>query len=275
MAKDRKENPTLAAHVAEATGNEREIESHLAAHLLLITRAEHHARLERYLESGKKRIERLEARLKDLGGSVRSVPKPSKPAKKVSGAAKTAERRASKVAGDGAKKVRDAGELRRVLETARDEQEEALKQTAVYNSLRALAKASDDRDTAKLAKRLRDEHKEWSKFLTDELKSLSKKLVKAEGEERKQAASRRRSASATKASSSRSKSSSKSRNASGGSRAKSSSTRSRSSAKSSSSRSRSTAKRSTAKSSGSRSRSTAKRSTAKSGTAKRTTAKRS
>ena len=243
MAKDRKENPTLAAHVAEATGNEREIESHLAAHLLLITRAEHHARLERYLESGKKRIERLEARLKDLGGSVRSVPKPSKPAKKVSGAAKTAERRVSKVAGDGAKKVRDAGELRRVLETARDEQEEALKQTAVYNSLRALAKASDDRDTAKLAKRLRDEHKEWSKFLTDELKSLSKRLVKAEGEERKQAASRRRSASAKKASSSRSKSSG--------------------------SRSRSSAKRSTAK------RSTAKSSSAKSSSAKRTTAKRS
>ena len=74
MAKDRKDNPTLTAHVAEATGNEREIESHLAAHLLLITRAEHHARLERHLENGKARIQRLEGRLKDLGGSVRSAP---------------------------------------------------------------------------------------------------------------------------------------------------------------------------------------------------------
>ena len=91
-----------------------------------------------------------------------------------------------------------------MLEAARDEQEEALKQTAAYNSLRALAKASDDKDTAKLAKRLREEHKEWAKFLTDELKSLSKKLVKAESEEREQAASRRRSATAKKAASSRS-----------------------------------------------------------------------
>jgi ferritin-like metal-binding protein YciE len=254
-----KDNPTLAAHVAEATGNEREIESHLAAHLLLITRAEHHARLERHLENGKARIERLEGRLKDLGGSVRSVAKPSKPAKQVRGAAKAAERRASKVAEDSAKKVRDAGELRRVLETAREEQEEALKQTAVYNSLRALAKASDDRETAKLAKRQRDEHKEWSKFLTDELKSLSKKLVKAEGEERKQAASRRRSASAKKASS-RAKSSS--------SRAKSGGTRARSTARRSTAKG-STAKRSTAKGS------TAKGSTAKGSTAKRSSAKRS
>jgi ferritin-like metal-binding protein YciE len=231
VAKDRKDNPTLTAHVAEATGNEREIESHLAAHLLLITRAEHHARLERHLENGKARIERLEGRLKDLGGSVRSVSKPSKPAKQVRGAAKAAERRATEVAEDGAKKVRDAGELRRVLEAARGEQEEVLKQTAVLNSLRALAKASDDKDTAKVAKRLRDEHKEYAKFLTDELKSLSKKLVKAEGEEREQAASRRRSTSAKKASSSR--------------------------AKGTSSRSRGTAKRGTAK------RSTAQRGTAK------------
>lgn len=233
MAKD-KEHPTLAAHVAEAAGNEREIESQLAAHLVLITRAEHHARLERHLESGKARIEGLEGRLKALGGSVRSVPKPSKPAKQVRGAAKAAERRATKVAEDGAKKVRDAGELRRVLEAAREEQEEALKQTAALNALRALAKASGDKDTASLAKRCRQEHKEWSKFLTDELKSLSKKLVKAEGEERKRAASRRRSAAAKKSSASRSRRSSSS-----------------------------TAKRGTAK------RATAKRTTAKGSAAKR------
>ena len=49
-----------------------------------------------------------------------------------------------------------------MLEAARDEQQEALKQSATYKSLRALAKASDDKDTAKLAKRLRDEHREWA-----------------------------------------------------------------------------------------------------------------
>ena len=148
MATNRKENPTLAAHVAEASGAEREIESHLAAHLLLVTRSKHQARLERQLESSKARVESLDSRLKELGGSVRSIPKPSKPAKQVKGAAKAAERRATKIATGSAKKVRDAAELRRVLEAARDEQEEALKQTAAYNSLRALAKASGDKDTA-------------------------------------------------------------------------------------------------------------------------------
>ncbi len=211
MAKDRKENPTLAAHVAEAAGGEREIESHLAAHLLLVTRAQHHARLERHIEGGKARVDRLERRLKDLGGSVRSIPKPSKPAKQVRGAAKTAQSRATKVAEDSAKKVRDAAELRRVLEAARDEQEEALRQTGAYNALRALAKASGDKDTAKLAKRLRKEHKEWAEFLTEEMKSLSKKLVKAEGEEREQATARRRSASAKRAASSRRRKTSSSR----------------------------------------------------------------
>ncbi len=204
MANNRKENPTLAAHVAEASGAEREIESTLAAHLLLVTRAKHHGRLERHLEGSKARVERLDRRLKDLGGSARSVPKPSKPAKEVKGAAKSAEQRATKIASGSASKVRDAAELRRVLEAAREEQEQALKQTAAYNSLRALAKASDDKETNKLAKRLREEHKDWAKFLTDELKSLSKKLVRAESEEREQAASRRRSATAKQAASSRS-----------------------------------------------------------------------
>lgn len=204
MAKNRKENPTLAAHVAEASAAEREIESTLAAHLLLVTRAQHHARLERHLEASKARVERLESRLEDLGGSARSVARPSKPAKQVKGAAKAAERRATKIATGGTKKVRDAGELRRVFETARDEQQEALKQSSTYISLRALAKASGDKGTDKLAKQLRDEHRDWAEFLTDELKSLSKKLVKAEADERDAAAANRRSATAKRAAQSRS-----------------------------------------------------------------------
>ena len=227
MAKNRKENQTLAAHVAEAAGAEREIESTLAAHLLLVSRAQHLARLERHLEASKARVERLERRLEDLGGSARSVARPSKPAKQVKGAAKAAESRATKIATGSAKKVRDAGELRRVLEAARDEQQDALKQSSAYISLRALAKASSDKDTDKLAKRLRNEHRDWADFLTDELKALSKKLVKAEASERETAASNRRSATAKRAARSRGSggggsSSSRSSSRSGGSRSASS-----------------------------------------------------
>ena len=203
MAKNRKENQTLAAHVAEAAGAEREIESTLAAHLLLVSRAQHLARLERHLEASKARVERLERRLEDLGGSARSVARPSKPAKQVKGAAKAAESRATKIATGSAKKVRDAGELRRVLEAVRDEQQDALKQSSAYISLRALAKASSDKETDKLAKRLRNEHRDWADFLTDELKALSKKLVKAEAGERETAAANRRSATAKRAARSR------------------------------------------------------------------------
>jgi len=298
VAKDRRENPTLAAHVAEASGAEREIESSLAAHLLLVTRAQHHARLERHLEGSKTRVESLERRLKDLGGSARSVAKPSKPAKQVRGAAKTAEQRATKLASGSAKKVRDAAELRRVFEAASEEQQDALRQSATYTSLRALAKASDDKDTAKLAKRLREEHREWAKFLSDELKSLSKKLVKAEGEEREEAASSRRSAAAKRAASSRSRKGSSSSNGrkGSGSRARGSSSSSARTSSSSRARksspgarkpaSRARGRSSTKSSSGSggsrsgssrsgSSRSGARRSTAKRSTAKRSTAKRS
>lgn len=227
MAKNRKENQTLAAHVGEAAGAEREIESTLAAHLLLISRAQHHARLERHLEASKARVERLERRLEDLGGSARSVARPSKPAKQVKGAAKAAESRATKIATGSAKKVRDAGELRHVLEAARNEQQDALKQSSTYISLRALAKASGDKDTDKLAKRLRNEHRDWADFLTDELKALSKKLVKAEADERETAASNRRSATAKRAARSRGgggggSSSSRSSSRSGGARSASS-----------------------------------------------------
>ena len=293
VAKDRRENPTLAAHVAEAGGAEREIESSLAAHLLLVTRAQHHARLERHLEGSKTRVESLERRLKDLGGSARSVAKPSKPAKQVRGAAKTAEQRATKLASGSARKVRDAAELRRVFEAAREEQQDALRQSATYTSLRALAKASDDKDTAKLAKRLREEHREWAKFLSDELKSLSKKLVKAEGEEREEAASSRRSAAAKRAASSRSRKGSSSSNGrkGSGSRARGSSSSSARKSSSSSARksspgarkpaSRARGRSSTKSSSGSggtrsgSSRSGSSRSGARRSTAKRSTAKRS
>ncbi len=74
MATNRKENPTLAAHVAEASGAEREIESHLAAHLLLVNRSKHQARLERQLESAKARVKSLDSRLKELGGSIAQHP---------------------------------------------------------------------------------------------------------------------------------------------------------------------------------------------------------
>lgn len=254
MAKNRKENQTLAAHVAEAAGAEREIESTLAAHLLLISRAQHHARLERHLEASKARVERLERRLEDLGGSARSVARPSKPAKQVKGAAKAAESRATKIATGGAKKVRDAGELRRVLEAARDEQQDALKQSSAYISLRALAKASSDKDTDKLAKRLRNEHRDWADFLTDELKALSKKLVKAEADERETAASNRRSATAKRAARSRGNASSGSGHSRSASRSGGSSSRSSSASASRSGSSRSASSRSGAsRSAGSRS----------------------
>jgi ferritin-like metal-binding protein YciE len=204
MAKNQQQHPTLAAHVAEAAGAEREIEASLAAHLLLVSRAQHHARLERHLEAAQARVSRLEERLKELGGSPRSVPRPSRPAKQVKGAAKTAEERAAKIATGSAKKVRDAKELRRVLEAARDEAQDALRQAATYTSLRALARATKDKETAGLAKSLRAEHRDWADFLADELKALSKRLVKAEAEEREQAASARRSSTAKRAARSRS-----------------------------------------------------------------------
>ena len=272
MAQDRKENPTLAAHVAEAGGAEREIESNLAAHLLLVTRSKHQARLERELEASKARVERLGERLKSLGGSVRGIPTSSKPAKNVKDAAKSAERRATKIAGGSAKKVRDAAELRRLLEAAREEQQEALKQSSAYVSLRALAKASDDKDTAKLAKKLRDEHREWASFLSDEIKSLSKKLVKAEGDEREKAASARRSSAAKRSASSRSGSQSSRRKGS----SSSSNGRKRSTARKSSSTARksgSTAKKSgsSAKKSGSSARKSSSTSRKSGSTARKST----
>jgi len=202
VASDRKQHPTLAAHVAEAAAAERELETVLAAHLLLVTRARHGARLERHLESAKARVERLEGRLKDLGASTRSVARPSRPAKQVRGAAKTAEKRAAKIASGGAKKVRDAGELRRVLEAARDEQRDALRQVSTLGALRAVARAAGDKETAKLAKTLRAEHRDWAGFLDDEVKALAKRLVRAEAEEAERAQAARRSSTAKRAASS-------------------------------------------------------------------------
>lgn len=171
----------LLEYVGQAAGKERHIEASLAAHLVMTTRPAYHGRLEEYLRATKVRAEKLEGRMKELGGSTRFIPAVGGAVMgEVKDAAKMVADRAVSLAKGPLDAMRDDHEARTLLENAKVEYSDACEQIGNYTVVRALAKAADDKKTGKLAKNFRDEHADMAEFIENLIPKLATAVVKTE-----------------------------------------------------------------------------------------------
>ncbi len=186
----RVESEKLVEYVGRAAGKERHIEAALAAHLVMTTRPAYHGRLEEHLRATKVRAEKLEGRVKELGGSTRSISGAGAAVMgEVKDAAKMVADRAVSLAKGPLDAMRDDHEAETLLENARVEYSDACEQIGTYTVVRALAKAADDKTTGKLAKDFRDEHAEMAEFVEKLIPKLSTAVVKTEAREAERASS--------------------------------------------------------------------------------------
>lgn len=241
----------LIQYLNEAYGKEKELETALAAHIKMTTRAPYKKRLQEHLKETKAQARGLERRIKQLGGTADSGV--------VADAADTVASVAKKgaaLAKGPMHALRGTGEAEKMLKNAKTEFFNEAEEIATYTGIEALATALHDADTAKLAREFRRQEERMAKFLERLIPQLAKAVVTEEvpARERKPAAatpaSRSRSSRAASSSSSSPKRSTSSRAAgsSGGG------SRSASSARKSSGSSGSRATRSRSSGSGSRSR---------------------
>lgn len=240
----------LIQYLNEAYGKEKELETALAAHIKMTTRAPYKKRLQEHLKETKAQARGLERRIKQLGGTADSGV--------VADAADTVASVAKKgaaLAKGPMHALRGTGEAEKMLKNAKTEFFNEAEEIATYTGIEALATALHDADTAKLAREFRRQEERMAKFLERLIPQLAKAVVTEEvpARERKPAAARP----ASRSRSSRAASSSSSPKRSTSSRAAGSSgggSRSASSARKSSGSSGSRATRSRSSGSGSRSR---------------------
>jgi ferritin-like metal-binding protein YciE len=175
------ESAKLVEYIGQAAGKERHIEAALASHLVMTTRPAYHGRLEEHLRATKVRAEKLEGRVKELGGSTRSIPAVGSAVMgEVKDAAKMVADRAVSLAKGPLDAMRDDHEAETLLEHARVEYSDACEQIGTYTVVGALAKAADDKKTGKLAKDFRGEHADMAEFIEKLIPKLSNAVVKTE-----------------------------------------------------------------------------------------------
>jgi ferritin-like metal-binding protein YciE len=240
----------VVQYLNEAFGKEKELEQALEAHIGLTTRPTYRKRLQEHLRETKRHGDRVERRIKQLGGSATPVSLPGPDA--VSDAAEagmSVAQRALALARGPLHAIRGTSEQEKMLKNAKTEFSEEAHEIATYNTIEALANQVGDKETAKLAKEIRREEERMSKFLERLIPQLVSAVAKAEipaalrsngGTSRRRTTSRR--TSAARSSSSRSSGGSRRTSARSGSSSRSSSGTSRTT-KSRSGSSRATASR--------------------------------
>jgi ferritin-like metal-binding protein YciE len=243
----------LVQYLNEAFGKERQLEQALQAHIGLTTRPNYRKRLEEHLRETKRHGDRVERRIKQLGGSAETMSLPGPDAfTEAAEAGMSVANRALELARGPLHAVRGTSEQEKMLKNAKTEFSEEAEEIATYTAIEELAGTVGDKETAKLAKEIRREEERMASFLQKLIPQLVGAVAKAEipSELRKNGArpTRRRTASRRTTSSS----SSRSRSGTASSRSKSGTASSRSKSGTGSSRSKPASRsRSTARSSGS------------------------
>ncbi|MEA2368025.1 MAG: hypothetical protein QOH38_743 [Thermoleophilaceae bacterium] len=235
QAKDLK----LIQYLNEAYGKEKQLETALTAHIAMTTRKPYRKRLEQHLRETKTHAREVERRIKKLGGTADevNVPGPDAVTEAVTGAVELARRGVAALQGP-IHVLRGTGEQEKLLKNAKTEYQDEAEEIATYLSIEHLATLVGDRETAKLAKRIRREEERMRDFLGRLIPQLTKAVATEEipsAERSTRRGGRRRSTSSSRRSTSSSRSGGSSRASS--SRSSGSRSSSRSSSKSSSGRS--------------------------------------
>ena len=248
----------LIQYLNEAYGKEKQLETALAAHIQMTTRAPYKKRLQQHLKETRDHARQVSSRIRALGGKAETVELPGP--EPVSGAAQAVQNVANRAAGlaqGPMHMLRGTGEQEKLLKNAKTQFQDEAEEIATYTSIEALATLVGDKDTAKVAKSIRREEERMRDFLARLIPQLTKAVAQEEipaaerraNGGRRRSSSRRSTSARSRSGSSRSTSRSTSRSGSS-SRSRSSSSRSRSGS-SRSSGSRSGGSRSTSSRSGS------------------------
>jgi ferritin-like metal-binding protein YciE len=191
----------LVQYLNEAYGKEKELETALAAHIAMTTRAPYKKRLREHLAETKRHARELEKRVKKLGGTPHTVPIEGPDAvAKGAGAAMEIAGRAIAAAQGPLHAIRGTGEQEKMLKNAKSEYADEHEEIATYTAIETLAEALGDDETAKLARAIRREEEGMARFLGRQIPPLTKAVVQAEippAERRKPAARKRPGAKAT------------------------------------------------------------------------------
>jgi ferritin-like metal-binding protein YciE len=231
MAELTTRNAKLVQYLNEAYGKEKHLETALQAHIAMTNRASYKKRLQQHLRETKAHARDVERRIKQLGGAAEtvSVPGPDVMAE-VAGRLQEAAQRGMALARGPLHAVRGTGEEEMLLKNAKTEYSEEAEEIANYTAIEALAKMVSDRETAMLARAIRQQEERMSSFLEKLIPTLTKAVGQAEipaaqrrgatgrHASRSRSASRGRSTSARRSPSARSRSGSSARSRSAASR---------------------------------------------------------
>ncbi len=190
----------LVQYLNEAYGKERQLETGLAAHIGMTTRAAYKNRLRQHLAETKRHARELEKRVKKLGGTPQAVPiEGLDPLAKGAGAAAEIAGRAVAAVQGPLHAIRGTGEQEKMLKNAKSEYADEHEEIATYTAIETLAEALGDGETAKLAREIRREEESMARFLQRQIPSLTKAVVQAEipAAERRRPATRKRAAAKT------------------------------------------------------------------------------
>lgn len=181
MAEPTAGNSKLVQYLNEAYGKEKELETALAAHISMTTRAPYKKRLREHLAETKRHARELEKRVKKLGGTPQTVPiEGLDPVAKGAGAAIGLVGRATAAAQGPLHAIRGTGEQEKMLKNAKSEYADEHEEIATYTAIVTLAEALSDPETAKLARAIRREEESMARFLERQIPALTKAVVQAE-----------------------------------------------------------------------------------------------
>jgi ferritin-like metal-binding protein YciE len=178
MAELNERDGKLVQWLNEAHAKEAELEADLTAHIALTEKKSYKKRLQQHLKETREHKRSVASRIKKLGGSATTGPAvPGVPGAVGEAAGKTI----AAVKGQmGAVRAAVTEQAETHLRNAQEELREEHVEIALYTRLEAFADEVGDRETARLAKRIRRDEERMAKFLDAELRRLVKAVVKAE-----------------------------------------------------------------------------------------------
>jgi ferritin-like metal-binding protein YciE len=171
----------LVQYLNEAYGKERHLEQALTAHIVLTTKPTYRKRLEEHRRETKRHGDRVQRRIKQLGGSAETVPLPGPDAfTEAAEAGMSLAQRALAMARGPIHAVRGTSEPEKMLKNAKTEYSEEAEEIATYTAIEQLATKVGDKETAKLAKEIRREEERMAKFLQKLIPQLVNDVARKE-----------------------------------------------------------------------------------------------
>ena len=169
---DTNANAKLAQYLVEAYGKERELERSLQAHIAMTDRKPYKKRLQAHLRETKAHAKLVEQRARKLGagGLITNAVKEGSALVKQGAALGKGQLHA----------LRGTGLEEKLLKNAKTEYSEEHEEIATYTAIEALAEEIGDKETAKVARRIRRDEERMATFLGKQIPVLTRAVAKAE-----------------------------------------------------------------------------------------------